>query len=285
MRVMRSLLFVPADSERKLARAAEAGADVLLLDLEDSVGADRKQAARAMAAEWLGQADRPAAFVRVNAFDTGLAFHDLAAVMPGRPDGIMLPKCTGRADVLRLAAALDALEAREGIGAGATRIMPIATETAGALFTLGEYAGASARLAALTWGAEDLAAAVGARAGKHGGRFDDLFRLARALCLAGAAAAGIAAIDTVYPDFRDLAGFEAECGEARRMGFIGKMAIHPGQVGAIHAAFTPSDAERGAAQAIVDAFAAAPGAGVVSLDGRMLDRPHLIAARRLLGLS
>jgi len=282
---LRSFLFVPADSERKLAKAAEAGADVLLLDLEDSVGAERKPAARAMAAKWLGTAGRPAAFVRVNAFDTGLTFLDLAAIMAARPDGIMLPKCTGAADVRRLAAALDALEAREGIAAGSTRIMPIATETAGALFTLGQYARTSPRLAALTWGAEDLAAAVGARANKHEGIFDDLFRMARALCLAGAASADVAAIDTVYPDFRDGAGFARECDDARRMGFWGKMAIHPGQVAAINDAFTPTEAERAHAQAIVDAFAAAPGAGVVSLDGRMVDRPHLVAARRVLGLS
>ncbi|MCC7281180.1 MAG: CoA ester lyase [Acetobacteraceae bacterium] len=282
---LRSFLFVPADSERKLARAAEAEADVLLLDLEDSVGAERKKAARAMAADWLRSAARPSAFVRVNAFDTGLTFLDLAAVMPARPDGIMLPKCAGAADVARLAAALDALEAREAIAPGGTRIMPIATETAGALFTLGQYAGASPRLVALTWGAEDLAAVVGARANKHRGRFDDLFRLARALCLAGAAAADVAAIDTVYPDFRDGTGFARECADARRMGFTGKMAIHPGQVSAINDAFTPSVEEREHAQAIVDAFAASPGAGVVSLHGRMVDRPHLIAARRLLGLS
>jgi citrate lyase subunit beta/citryl-CoA lyase len=282
---MRSFLFVPADSERKLAKASDAGADVLLLDLEDSVRADRKPAARAMAAEWLAVPDRPTAFVRVNAFDTGLTFLDLAAVMRGRPQGIMLPKCTGATDVRRLAAALDALEAREGVAAGATRIMPIATETAAALFTLGQYEGASPRLAALTWGAEDLAAAVGARANKDCGAFDDLFRIARALCLAGAASAGVAAIDTVYPDFRDAAGFSAECADARRMGFVGKMAIHPDQVAAINDAFTPTAEERAHAQAIVDAFAANPGAGVVSLDGRMVDRPHLIAAQRALGLS
>jgi citrate lyase subunit beta/citryl-CoA lyase len=279
---LRSLLFVPADSERKLAKAPEAGADVLLLDLEDSVGAERKPSARAMAAEWLAAPGRPVAFVRVNAFDTGLTFLDLAAVVASRPEGIMLPKCAGAADVHRLAAALDALEARDSIPAGTTRILPIATETAATLFSLGGYAGAP-RLAGLTWGAEDLAAAVGARTNKHEGVFDDLFRLARALCLAGAASADVPAIDTVYPDFRDEAGFAAECADARRMGFLGKMAIHPGQVAAINAACTPTPEERAHAQAIVDAFAAAPGAGVVSLDGRMVDRPHLIAARRVLG--
>jgi citrate lyase subunit beta/citryl-CoA lyase len=281
---LRSLLFVPADSERKLAKAPEAGADVLLLDLEDSVAAERKPAARAMAAEWLRAPSRSAAFVRVNAFDTGLTFLDLAVVVAGRPEGIMVPKCAGASDVLRLAAALDALEAREGIAAGSTRILPIATETAGALFSLGSYAG-TPRLAGLTWGAEDLAAAVGARANKQAGVFDDLFRLARALCLAGAAAADVPAIDTVYPDFRDEAGFAAECADARRMGFLGKMAIHPGQVAAINAAFTPSAEERAHAEAVIDAFANAPGAGVVSIEGRMVDRPHLIAARRVLGLG
>jgi citrate lyase subunit beta/citryl-CoA lyase len=280
---MRSLLFVPADSERKLAKAAEAGADLLLLDLEDSVGLDRKPAARAMAAEWLAAPGRPASFVRVNAFDTGLTFLDLATVLAARPEGIMLPKCAGAADVARLAAALDALEARDGIAPGATRILPIATETAGALFSLGTYAGAP-RLAALTWGAEDLAAAVGARANKHSGRFDDIFVLARSLCLAGAASAGVPAIDTVYPDFRDEAGFASECADARRMGFAGKMAIHPAQVAVINEAFAPTAEERAHAQAIIDAFAANPSAGVVSLAGKMVDRPHLVAARRLLGL-
>lgn len=283
--MIRSALFVPADSERKLARAPEAGADLLLLDLEDSVGAERKPAARALLAEWLAAPGRPAAHVRVNAFDTGMTFLDLAAVLAGRPEGIMLPKCAGAAEVQRLSAALDALEAREGISPGRTKILPIATETPAALFTLGTYAGAGARLSALTWGGEDLAAAIGARANKHEGVFDDVFRLARALCLAGAAAAGVPALDTVYPDFRDEAGFVAECAEARRMGFAGKCAIHPGQVAAINAAFTPSAAERAHAQAIVDAFAENPGAGVVSLEGKMVDRPHLVAARRLLGLG
>ncbi len=283
--MIRSALFVPGDAERKLQKAPEAGADLLLLDLEDSVGLGRKAVARAMLAAFLATPGRPPAYVRVNAFDTGLAFQDLAAVLPGRPEGIMLPKCAGGADVARLATALDALEAREGIEAGSTRILPITTEQGGALFGLGTYAGASARLAALTWGAEDLAAAVGARANKHAGVFDDIFRLARALCLAGAAHAGVPALDAVYPDFRDMAGFAAECAEGRRMGFAGKCAIHPVQVEAINAAFTPSAEERADAQAIIDAFAADPAAGVVSLGGRMVDRPHLLAARRVLGLA
>lgn len=283
--MIRSALFVPADSARKLAKAPEAGADLLLLDLEDSVGLDRKPAARALLAEWLRAEARPAAYVRVNAFDTGLTFTDLAAVLPGRPQGIMLPKCNGPDDVRRLDAALCALEAREGIEAGHTKILPIATETPAALFTLGAYTGASPRLSALTWGGEDLASAVGARANKHGGAFDDIFRVARALCLAGAASAGVPALDSVYPDFRDEAGFAAECAEARRMGFAGKCAIHPGQVAAINATFTPSAQERAHAQAVVDAFAQNPGAGVISLGGRMVDKPHLVAARRLLGIS
>lgn len=281
--MIRSALFVPADSERKLAKAPEAGADLLLLDLEDSVGLDRKPAAREMAAAWLATPARPQAYVRVNAFDTGLTFTDLAAVVGARPEGIMLPKCNGPDDVRRLDAALSALEAREGIDAGRTRILPIATETPAALFTLGSYAGASPRLSSLTWGGEDLAAAVGARANKHGGAFDDLFRVARALCLAGASAASVPALDSVYPDFRDEAGFAAECAEARRMGFAGKCAIHPVQVAAINAAFTPSAEERAHAQAIVDGFAANPGAGVISLGGKMVDKPHLAAARRVLG--
>jgi citrate lyase subunit beta/citryl-CoA lyase len=284
MSAPRAFLFVPADSERKLAKGAESGADALILDLEDSVGADRKPRAREMAAEWLavrGEAG-PQGWVRVNALDTGLTMADLAAVVRARPDGIVLPKCSGPEDLRRLDAALSALEAREALPDRTIRVMPIATETPAALFALGTYAG-SPRLAALTWGGEDLAAAVGAKTNRLAdGSWDEPYRLARSLTLAGAAAAEVPAIDTIYADFRNEAGFAAECAEARRMGYAGRMAIHPAQVPLILATFTPSAEEVTWAEAVVSAFAASPGAGVVSLEGRMIDRPHLLQARRIL---
>ncbi|WP_291297439.1 CoA ester lyase [Elioraea sp.] len=287
MTAPRAFLFVPADSERKLAKGAETGADALILDLEDSVGADRKPIARDMAAAWLAAraGSAPQGWVRVNAFDTGLTMGDLAAVVRARPDGIVLPKCTGPADLRTLDAALSALEAREGLADRGIRVMPIATETPAALFTLGGYAG-SPRLAAMTWGGEDLAAGVAAKANRRDdGSWDELYRLARSLTLAGAAAAGVPAIDTIYADFRNEAGFAAECADARRMGYAGRMAIHPAQVPVILSTFSPTAAERAWADAVVAGFAASPAAGVISIEGRMVDRPHLVQARRILGLG
>jgi len=285
---MRSALFVPADSEKKLAKGPEAGADALLLDLEDAVALARKPIARAMARDFLRarKPEWPRLVVRVNAWDTGLTLADLAEVVTAAPDGIMLPKCNGAEDVKRLDWALAALEAREGLPVGGIGILPIASETAQALFAFGTYAGTSTRLIGLTWGGEDLAAAVGARANKGpDGQFDDLFRMARALCIAGAGAAGIPAIDTVFVDFRDEYGLRAEATEARRMGFGGKAAIHPAQVGPINEAFTPTSQEREWAKQVLDAFSAAPDAGVVTLGGKMVDKPHLLQARRILGRS
>jgi citrate lyase subunit beta/citryl-CoA lyase len=284
MSLPRAFLFVPADSDRKLAKGAESGADALILDLEDSVGADRKPIARGMAAEWLSAraTGAPEGWVRVNALDTGLTMADLAAVVRARPHGIMLPKCSGPGDLRTLDAALSALEAREALPDRGIRVMPIATETPAALFSLGTYAG-SPRLAALTWGGEDLAAGVGAKANRlPDGGWDELYRLARSLTLAGAAAAEVPAVDTVYADFRNEAGFAAECADARRMGYAGRMAIHPAQVPVILATFAPTEQERAWARAVVAAFAEAPGAGVVSLDGKMIDRPHLRQAQRIL---
>jgi citrate lyase subunit beta/citryl-CoA lyase len=281
---MRSFLFVPADSERKLARGPESGAAALILDLEDSVALDRKPIARELAAAWLrSRTAPPQAWVRINALDSGLAMADLAAIVAARPDGIVLPKCASAADLARLDAALSALEAREGLPDRSIPVMPLVTETPAAMFALGSYAGAP-RLAALTWGGEDLAAALGARANRlPDGTWDDPYRLARALTLIAAGAAGVPAIDTVYADVRDLEGLRAECEAGRRMGFAGRMAIHPAQVAVIEQAYAPTEAERAWAERVIAAFDAAPGAGVVSLDGRMLDRPHLVQARRLLG--
>ncbi|WP_163272813.1 HpcH/HpaI aldolase/citrate lyase family protein [Chelativorans alearense] len=282
---MRSLLFVPGDSERKLEKALSVGADVLILDLEDSVAPGRKEAARRITAEFLGaNGDAPALlYVRVNALTTGLADDDLAAVMPARPAGIMLPKAEGGQDVTRLAVKLRVHEAENGIEDGATAILPLVTETAMAVFAAGTYAGASARLCGLTWGAEDLSAEVGARTARDDeGRFTGVFALARATALLGASAAGVPAVDTVFPNFRDEAGFTRECLEAERDGFTAKMAIHPAQVPIINEAFTPSKEAVAQARRIVAALEEAGEAGVVSIDGEMVDRPHLIRAERIL---
>jgi citrate lyase subunit beta/citryl-CoA lyase len=281
---MRSLLFVPADSERKLARARQSTADALILDLEDGVAAPAKPSARERAAALLG--DRPAGpalYVRINGLESGLAAADLDAVVPARPDGIILPKAAGGGDVKRLSAMLAAREALAGLAEGAFKIIPIATETPAALFTLGSYAGASTRLAGLTWGAEDLSTALGAEATRDAaGALTEPYRLARSLCLAGAAAANVPAIDTVFTRLRDSAGLEAEATAGRRDGFAGKLAIHPDQVAVINAVFTPSAAAIARAAAIVRAFAAADGAGSIDFEGQMLDRPHLSQAERLL---
>lgn len=281
---MRSLLFVPADSDKKLARSLDAGADVLLLDLEDSVAPGRKDVARGMVRDFLKA--RPAgtrAFVRINPLSTELAARDLEAVMPGGPDGIMLPKSAGGDDVRALDRTLAGLEQKHGLAIGGTEILPIATETARAMFTLATYPGSSERLAGLMWGAEDLAADIGALANRRAdSSYEAPFALARSMCLFAAAAAGVPAVDTVYADFRDRAGFERECQEGARMGFTAKAAIHPDQVETINRIFTPDPKTVEHARKIVDAFARAPEAGVVSLDGMMVDRPHLLSAQRVL---
>jgi citrate lyase subunit beta/citryl-CoA lyase len=284
---MRSLLFVPAESPGKLDKALGCGADALILDLEDSVAPERKVAARAGAAGFLAKAlatpARPHLIVRVNGLATGLIDADLDAIVPARPDAIMLPKAEGGASVIHADAKLTAREALGGLAEGSIRIVPIATETAPALFLAGTYRGASARLSALTWGAEDLSAELGAEANRDPqGKFLDPYRLARTLCIAAAAAAEVAALDTVYVDFRNEAGLRRECEEARRDGFIGKMAIHPGQVATINDVFTPKPEAIAKAQAIIAAFAATPGAGVVGIGGVMYDRPHIAKAERLL---
>jgi citrate lyase subunit beta / citryl-CoA lyase len=284
---MRSLLFVPADSPKKLERALASGADALIVDLEDSVALSAKAAARQSAAAFLKETAsakaRPFIMVRVNALDTGLIDADLDAVAPARPDAIMLPKAAGGASVIHADAKLAVREAESALPDGAIKILPIATETAASLFAAGTFAAASARLLALTWGAEDLSADVGAQANRDAnGGFLDLYRLARALCLAGAAAAQVPAIDTVYVDFRNADGLRRECEEACRDGFSGKMAIHPAQVPVINDVFTPSAAAIEHARAVIAEFAKSPGAGVVGIGGVMYDRPHLTRAQGLL---
>jgi citrate lyase subunit beta / citryl-CoA lyase len=282
---LRSLLFVPGDSEKKLDKGLTSGADALIVDLEDSVSADNKAQARATALAFLQTAkrDRLKLLVRVNALDTGLTDDDLDAIVPGRPDAIMLPKAAGGVSVTHLHAKLSAREAIAGLPDGGIGIVALATETAASLFTTGTYSGSSPRLTALTWGAEDLSAELGAETNRdENGRFLDPYRLARSLCLAGAAAAGVPAIDTVYVDFRNDAGLRRECEEARRDGFTAKMAIHPAQVAAINDVFTPTPDAIAHARSIVAAFEGQPGAGVVGIGGKMYDRPHLLRARSLL---
>lgn len=286
---LRSMLFVPADSERKLAKSIGSPADVLILDLEDSVAEARKAGARASAAEFIGaHAGQLAArlFVRINPLDTGFAMGDLAAVVVPGLAGIMLPKTHGAADVVRLGHCLDALEARAGIAPGAVRIVPVATETAQAILNMQSFAGPVARLAGVTWGAEDLSSAIGAVANREeDGSWSPLYALANSLCLCAAAATGVPAIDTIHANFRDAAGLAAACRASRRRGFRGRIAIHPDQVATINEAYTPSEAERAHAQRIVDAFAAQPDVGTLSLDGVMIDKPHLTQALRTLGLA
>jgi citrate lyase subunit beta/citryl-CoA lyase len=284
---MRSLLFVPGDSPKKLEKGMTSGADALIVDLEDSVALDRKPAARETALAFLrdvsSAANRPRLIVRVNALDTGLTDADLDAVVAGKPDSILLPKAEGGESVVHLDAKLTAREAMHGLDDGAVSILALTTETASALFRAGTYGGVSKRLAGLTWGAEDLSAALGSEANRdRDGNFTEPFRFARILCLAGAAAAGVPAIDTVYVDFRNDAGLRRECEEARRDGFTAKLAIHPAQVAAINDVFTPAPAAIAQAQAVIAAFAARPGAGVVAIDGVMFDRPHLSRAERVL---
>ncbi len=285
---LRSLLFIPGDSEKKLGKADGVAADALILDLEDAVAAANKARARELVPAFLGErpvaARRVQLWVRVNPLDSGMVLDDLAAVIAGRPDGIMLPKCEGPADVLRLSHYLDAFEASAGIARGATMILPVATETAAAPFTLGDYRTAHlARLLGLTWGAEDLSAALGASTNvDDGGSWALPYRMVRALTLLGARAAGVQAIDTLYVDFRDDDGLRAASRASRREGFTGRLAIHPAQVAAINESYLPSPAEIEHAHRVVTAFAAEPGAGTVGLDGKMIDLPHLRQAQAVL---
>src|SRR5712691_4697223 len=287
---MRSLLFVPADSERKLARGLESGADALILDLEDSVTAANRPTARRLAREFLDAhgRDKIRRYVRINPLASGLALDDLAATVAGRPDGILVPKCVPD-DVRTADHYLSAFEAAAGAPAsfpmGAIRIIAIATETPAAVFALGGYAGTSPRLEAITWGAEDLSACIGGSNRTIDGDYDGPYQLARSLCLLAASAAEVTAIDTIYTDFRDPQGLKAEALAARRSGFAAKMAIHPAQLAVINEAFSVNDTERDWAERVIAAFAANPDSGTLALDGKMIDKPHLVLARRLLGLS
>jgi citrate lyase subunit beta/citryl-CoA lyase len=283
---LRSLLFVPGDSERKLVRGLEAGADILILDLEDSVSPENKAAARKTAADFIiahHGAARSKFYVRVNDLSTGLTDGDLAGVVAARPAGIMLPKANSSADVSQLSTMLRVHEAVYGLDDGGIRIIPIITETAQAVLAAQSHAHADPRLTGLTWGAEDLSAAIGARAARDAsGRYTDVFRLARTLTLLAASSAGVAAVDTVFVNFRDEAALKLECEEAERDGFTAKMAIHPAQVPVINAVFTPSPEAIERSRVIVRTFAEAGNPGVIGIDGKMYDRPHLRLAERLL---
>jgi citrate lyase subunit beta/citryl-CoA lyase len=280
----RSLLFAPGDSERKIARAGASGADLVLLDLEDSVAAENKPEARRIVATHLKTAQRAQPqWVRINPLDGDHALTDLASVVHARPDGILLPK-GNRADAERLHHYLTALEAAAGLPIGGIATAVIATETAQAMFGLGDYAGCP-RLSLLTWGAEDSATALGATSNRRAdGAYDAPYQLLRSLTLMGAVAAGVTPIDTIHGDFRDPEGLAAVAADARRAGFRGMLAIHPDQVPIINAAFSPSDAEIAEAEAVVAAFAANPGVGVVGLNGAMLDLPHLRRAEAVLAM-
>ncbi|HSJ78511.1 MAG TPA: CoA ester lyase [Erythrobacter sp.] len=284
---MRSWLFAPGDSEKKMGKAIASPADIALLDLEDSVSPENKPAARAMVAEQIAASDnRGRLWVRINPISGSDCIADLVATIPSRPGGVFLPKAEGAADIAQLHHYLTALEAANGIPQGRTLIAALVTETAAAMFRTGDYAGdypGRERLVAMSWGAEDLSSALGARQQRGAdGEYSHTYEMARSLCLIGASAAGVAAIETVQPEFRDLVSLEARARSVRAQGFRGMLAIHPAQVDPINAAFTPSVDELAHARAVVQAFDDHPGAGVVALDGAMLDRPHLALAQRLL---
>ncbi len=284
---MRSLLFVPADGGSKLAKAMASGADAVIVDLEDSITPERKPQARAAALEFLksesAKAQRPRLLVRINGLDTGMTDADLDAIVAGKPDAVVFPKAEGGSTVVHLDAKLTAREAIAGLPEGSIKILAQAVESAAGLFAAGTYRDVSRRLIGMTWGPEDLSAELGAEANRdEHGNLTEPYRLARNICLYGAAAAKLPAIETIYADFRNLEGLRRDTDEARRDGFTGRLAIHPAQVAVINEAFTPSPEQIAKAKMVVAAFAAKPGAGAVGIDGKMFDRPHLVRAQNLL---
>jgi citrate lyase subunit beta/citryl-CoA lyase len=285
---LRSLLFVPGDSEKKFAKASQTAADVLILDLEDSVAPAVKPEARGIVAGWLGRAGEVGAalFVRPNPLDSGLIDDDLAAVVRPGLAGLLVPKANGAEDIAEIARKLDRLEAEAGMAAGTVKIAVVSTETPLAMFNLQSYTPPHPRLVGLTWGAEDLGAAIGATDNKESdGSWTVPSQVARAQCLFASASAGAVPIDTLYANFRDPEGLEVDCRKARRDGFLGRIAIHPDQVDTINRCFSPSEEEVAHARRIVDAFAANPELGTIGIDGKMFDIPHLKAAHKTLAAA
>lgn len=287
---MRSLLFTPGDSDRKLAKGLTSGADVILIDLEDAVAADAKAAAREKVADFLSQqtnrAASPPLYVRINDLESEWAQADIEAIVPARPAGIMLPKARSQADVDDLGSRLDDLEQRAGVTPGSISILVLAPEIPEALLNIASFQKGGPRVTGITWGCEDLAASLGSQSSRDSsGAYRSPMELARTLCLCAGSVAGIHAIDTVYTDFRDLEGLKLDAERAAADGFSGKLAIHPDQVPVINAAFTPSDEEIAHAGKIIAAFEENPGAGVINLDGSMIDRPHLDLARKIMQRS
>ncbi len=287
---MRSLLFVPADAGNKLDKALASGADVVIIDLEDSISPERKPAAREAARDYLkahtAKAERPRLFVRINGLDTGMTDADLEAIVPGKPDAVLFPKAEGGASVVHLDAKLTAQEAIAGVAEGSIKVLAQNVESAAGLFLAGTFKDVSPRLIGMTWGPEDLSAELGAESNRDDkGFLTEPYRFARSVCLFGAAAAKLPAIETVYVDFRNSDGLRQDTIEARRDGFTGRLAIHPAQVPVINEVFTPTAEQIEKAKAIIAAFAANPGAGAIGIDGKMFDRPHLIRAQRLLAAA
>ncbi|MCW5687923.1 MAG: CoA ester lyase [Pseudolabrys sp.] len=284
---MRSLLFVPADAGAKLDKAMASGADVVIIDLEDSITPERKPAARQAAREYLtahhADAKRPQLFVRINGLDTGMTDADLEAIVPGKPDAVLFPKAEGGSSVVHLDAKLSAQEAIAGLAEGTVKVLAQNVESAAGLFLAGTFKDASKRLIGMTWGPEDLSAELGAESNRDDNGFlTEPYRFARSICLFGAAAAKLPAIETVYVDFRNSEGLRQDTIAARRDGFTGRLAIHPAQVPVINEVFTPSAEQIEKAKAIIAAFAANPGAGAIGIGGKMFDRPHLVRAQALL---
>jgi citrate lyase subunit beta/citryl-CoA lyase len=287
---MRSLLFVPADAGSKLDKAIASGADAVIIDLEDSISPERKAHARAACFDYLKSAQpktpRPRLLVRINGLDTGMTDADLAAIVPGKPDAILFPKAEGGASLVHLDAKLTAQEAIAGVPEGAIKVLAQNVESSLGLFLAGTFRAASPRLIGMTWGPEDLSAELGAEANRDAqGVLTEPYRFARSICLFGAAAAKVPAIETIYADFRNTDGLRRETIDSRRDGFTGRLAIHPAQVPVINEIFTPSAEQIEKAKAVVAAFAAQPGAGAVGIDGKMYDRPHLARAQKLLAAA
>jgi len=281
-------MFVPGDSEKKLGKGASLGADALILDLEDSVVDARKSTARDMVRDYMQSADRSICelWVRMNPLDTPHALFDLAGVIQGRPNGIFLPKAQHAADTKLLGNYLDILETEHGIERGSTKILSLATETPTAMLNIGSYTEVDPRVTSVSWGAEDLSSAIGASSNSdEHGNLTPPYVFARSVCLMAAYAAGVQAVDTAFTDFKDESGLRNNCNDARRDGFLGKIAIHPAQVAPINEAFMPSQAEIDHARAVVELFEQNPDAGTLSLDGKMLDKPHVTQAERLLSIA